>query len=63
MLPLMSCGAQTPIPNPLIDYPKFLKDAQLAEAIRNDHRLTEEQFLKAMYESGVVLLDARSAAA
>ena len=53
--------AQTTITNRLINYRAFLADAQKAEAIRESHRLTEENFLATMHEPGVVLLDARSA--
>src|SRR5256885_192632 len=49
-------------PNPLIDYPGFLKDAQEVEAIRASRRLPEAEFRRMMSEPGVVLLDARSAA-
>lgn len=63
LLPLTSLGAQTSIPNPLIDFPKFLKNAAQTEVIRKEHRLTEDQFLNAISEPGVVLLDARSESA
>jgi rhodanese-related sulfurtransferase len=55
-------SAQQAAPNPLIDYPAFLKDAQEVEAIRASRRLPEAQFQRIMSEPGVVLLDARSAA-
>ena len=48
------------IPNPLIDYPTFLKIAQQVEPIRESRRLTEPRFLEMMSEPGIVLLDARS---
>jgi phage shock protein E len=54
--------AQSPIPNRQIDYPAFLKSAQQVSGIREGRRLTEDQFLRVMPETGVVLLDARSAA-
>ena len=60
---LVSGGeAQTAITNRLINYPAFLANAREVDAIRAAHRLTEAQFLQAMAEPGVVLLDARSAA-
>ena len=53
---------QRAVPNPLIDYPAFLKDAQEVQAIRASHRLPEPEFRRMISEKGVVLLDARSAA-
>ena len=53
---------ETQIPNRLIDYSAFLKNAQQVTAVRESRRLTEGEFLQAMSEPGVVLLDARSAA-
>jgi hypothetical protein len=58
---LAQSGIAQPIPNRLISYPAFLADARQANAIRESRRLTEHQFLQAMSEPGVVLLDARSA--
>jgi phage shock protein E len=55
-----SAGAQTSVPNPEIDYPGFRREVQRVESIREARRLTEAQFLKAMAEPGVILLDARS---
>ncbi len=49
-------------PNPRIDAQAFLKVSQEAVAHRASHRLSEEDFLKAMQEPGVILLDARSVA-
>jgi len=57
-----STHAETQIPNRLIDYSAFLNNAQQVKAVRESRRLTEDQFLQAMSERGVVLLDARSAA-
>ena len=53
---------ETQIPNRLIDYSAFLKNAQQVTALRESRRLTEDQFLHAMSEPGTVLLDARSPA-
>lgn len=61
LLLALACNAQT-IPNPLINYPAFLDNAKQANALRQSHRLTEDQFLNKMADSGVVVLDARSAA-
>ncbi len=46
--------------NPLIRYDQFQANVTKAGAQRAQRRLTEEAFLKAMREPGVVLLDARS---
>ncbi|PJZ86392.1 rhodanese-like domain-containing protein [Leptospira harrisiae] len=51
---------QTPIENKLIDYGEFKRIVNRSEGERENHRLTEGQFLKLMSEEGVVLLDARS---
>lgn len=60
---LASAPAASPeIPNQLIDYPAFLSHARQVETVRAARRLTEDAFLAAMSEPGVVLLDARSAA-
>ena len=40
----------------------FLNNAEKVKAVRESRRLTEDQFLQAMSEPGVVVLDARSAA-
>jgi hypothetical protein len=53
---------ETQIPNRLIDYSAFLNNAMRLKAVRESHRMTEDQFLRAMSEPGVVLLDARSTA-
>ena len=57
-----SAHSETQIPNRLIDYSEFLNNAQKVKAVRESRRLTEDQFLQAMSEPGVVVLDARSAA-
>lgn len=49
------------IPNRLIDYAGFQKIVDTAGPQREKMRLTEEQFLAAMKESDVVILDARTA--
>jgi hypothetical protein len=57
-----SAHSETQIPNQLIDYSAFLNNAEKVKAVRESRRLTEDQFLQAMSEPGVVVLDARSAA-
>ena len=62
---LMGCPfgyAQEKIPNPHIDYEGFRTIVVSSGGEREERRLTEAQFLKAMQEEGVVLLDARSVA-
>jgi phage shock protein E len=54
-------GIAQQIPNRLISYPVFLDNVRQANAVGESRRLTEQQFLQAMSEPGVVLLDARSA--
>ena len=49
-----------PIPNRLIDYPGFAKAVNESGRLREQRRLTEAQYLKAMHEKGVVILDART---
>lgn len=49
------------IPNPQIDYPRFLEIAQETEAVRASRRLDVAQFTAMMADPGTVLLDARSA--
>jgi len=58
--PILS-GAE-PIPNRLIDYNGFQKIVETSKGERESRRLTEDDFLTAMKESGTVVLDARSAA-
>jgi phage shock protein E len=53
--------ADIAIPNRLIDYAGFEKIVDSSGPERETHRLTEDEFLAAMNEPGVVLLDARSA--
>jgi hypothetical protein len=49
------------IPNAHIDYDKFLKLAVSTKTLREDRRLTEEQFIAFAKEPGTIILDARSA--
>ncbi len=48
------------IPNRLIDYQKFEKDAQKVGELRAQRRVTEEQFLQLAAEPGTVIYDART---
>lgn len=52
--------AQEPIPNRLIDYPKFLQVANEVSQYREQRRVTEEEFLKMAAEPETLILDARS---
>ena len=49
------------IPNHLIDFPEFRSIVIETAAERDGRRLTEAQFLSAMEEKDVIVLDARSA--
>ena len=53
--------AADPIPNPLIDYPQFRKIARDVEPVREQRRVSEQQFAALAAEPGTVVLDARSA--
>lgn len=48
------------IPNRLIDYQTFVKDAQKVGQIREQRRVTEEQFLKLAALPDTVIYDART---
>jgi hypothetical protein len=52
--------AQDTIPNPLIDYDGFKTIVIESTEERESRRLTEEEFIKMMNQSDVILLDARS---
>lgn len=58
---LPSLRAVDNIPNKLIDYDGFQKIVDTSKSEREGRRLTEEGFIAAMAEQGVVILDARSA--
>lgn len=55
-----SAEPQRVIVNPLIRYDLFSENVRQVGEVREGQRLTEEAFLKAMKEPGVVVLDARS---
>jgi len=49
-----------PLPNPHIDYAGFLKEAAAVGQLREQRRISEEQFLRMMSEPGTIVYDARS---
>jgi len=53
--------AAEPIRNPLIDYTAFRKIAADVQPVREQRRITEEQFATMAAERGTIVLDARSA--
>lgn len=53
-------GQTTNIPNRLIDYDTFLAHAADVGRLRNERRLTEEQFIAMSANPGTVIFDARS---
>jgi hypothetical protein len=57
----LAASAQTNnIPNRLIDYDTFLTNAASVARLRNERRVTEEQFIAMAAQSGTVVFDARS---
>jgi hypothetical protein len=48
------------IPNRLIDYDKFLAQAQIVRKLRSKRRVSETEFLRLAAKPGTVMLDARS---
>jgi rhodanese-related sulfurtransferase len=58
--PVLSKKPRPSIPNPAIDAPGFRQIVQESAAERESKRLTEAEFIKAMQEKGVIVLDARS---
>ena len=48
------------IPNRLIDYQGFLTNAAKVAVLRNEHRLTEDQFIEMAKEADTIVYDARS---
>ncbi len=53
--------AADPIPNQLIDYPKFVRIAGKVEPLREQRRVSEDKFMEVAAQPGTVVLDARSA--
>ncbi len=52
---------QQALQNPLIDFSRFVQLAQRVEPVREQRRITEEQFAAWSAQPGTVVLDARSA--
>jgi hypothetical protein len=64
---IICCGAastpaQDHIPNRLIDYDGFLRNAEAVDKLRENRRVTEDQFLEMASAPATVILDARSSA-
>jgi hypothetical protein len=59
ILPAVAHGATVEI-NPAIDMPGFLQLSGEAAALREDRRVSEEEFLRMSREPGTIVLDARS---
>ena len=57
---MVASGETNNIPNPLIDYDTFLAHATDVGRLRNERRVTEEQFIAMSAEPGTVIFDARS---
>jgi len=53
-------AADKKIPNRLIDYQAFQKGAAEVEKLREQRRVTEEEFIRMAAEPGTVIYDARS---
>jgi Rhodanese-like domain len=49
-----------PGPNPLIDYKGFLENAVIVENLRNERRVSEEDFLRMAADPRTIIFDARS---
>ena len=49
------------IPNPLIDYAGFQQQVSQVGVLREERRLTEDQFIRMAVDPGTIVLDARSA--
>ena len=48
------------VPNPMIDYGAFLSGATNVAALRQQRRVSEDQFMRMAAEPGTIILDARS---
>jgi hypothetical protein len=53
-------AGEAPIPNKMIDYPGFLQNAETVGKLRNQRRVTEEEFIRMAKEPGTIVFDARS---
>ena len=59
----LSCplrAEEAPIPNRLIDYDGFLRNAATVGKLRSKRRVTEDEFIRMAKESGTIVFDARS---
>ncbi len=62
-LVLLHTGGQgRDIPNRLIDYPGFMAVAQEVWDLREERRLSEEEFIEMSKQEGTIILDTRSVA-
>ncbi len=59
--PMANAAEPKTIPNRMIDYKGFVQDATKLEKVREEHRVTEAEFLKMMEDPTTIVLDARSA--
>ncbi len=60
MMATVAAGKQEKIPNNLIDYEGFLKDATEVAKLREQRRVTEEAFIQMARDPQTIVLDARS---
>jgi hypothetical protein len=51
---------EEPIPNRMIDYHGFLRNAEAVGKLRPQRRITEAEFIRMANEPGTIVLDARS---
>ena len=51
---------QKPIPNRMIDYNGFLQNASAVQQLRDQRRITEQEFIQMAGETGTIIFDARS---
>ena len=51
---------QKPIPNRMIDYNGFLQNASAVQQLRDQHRISEQEFIQMAGETGTIIFDARS---
>jgi 3-mercaptopyruvate sulfurtransferase SseA len=53
-------AAEKTIPNRLINYDQFLRDARTVATLRTERRITEDEFLRMARDPATIILDARS---
>ena len=56
----LSIAEENAIPNPLIDYQAFLKNAVTVQDLRAKRRISEADFIRLAAEPGTIVFDARS---